>query len=141
MTTEDLVRRVWIVVINSAMIYLLWPMSAATDQLDRLIGNAQSTSFWGSVREHPWQAIAVVILVAGIIVEFAKPRLAAVLNVGYYGVALGVAFWGITKDWHEVPSSRIYMGALLYTVPVTVILLLNLFFYRKSMFRRAPKAS
>jgi hypothetical protein len=141
MNTEDLIRRVWMVVINSAMIYIVWPRSTTTDQLNRVIGNLQSTPFWGSIREHPWQAIAVVILASGIVVEFVKPRFAVIFNVGYYCVALGVALWGITKDWHEVPSSRIYTGVLLYTVPVTVILLLNLFFYRRSLFRRTANAS
>ena len=97
MSTEELVRRVWIAVTNSAMIYTVWPRSAATDQLNRIIGNMQSTPFWGNVGEHPWQAIAVVNLAAGVVVEFVKPHLAAILNVGYYGVALGVAFWGITR--------------------------------------------
>lgn len=141
MNIEELIRRVWTVVINSAMIYLVWPRSGATDQLNRIIGSVQSTPFWGSVREHPWQAVAVVILAAGIILEFGRPQLAAILNVGYYGVALGVALWGITQDWHEVPSSRIYTGVLLYTVPITVILLLNMFFYRKNLFRRSQRAS
>jgi len=139
MTTEDLVRRVWIAVVNSAMVYMLWPRSAATDQLNRVIGNMQSAPFWGSLREHPWQAIAVVILAAGIILEFVKPQFAAILNVGYYAVALGVALWGITRDWHDVPSFRVYTGVLLYTVPVTVILLVNLSFYRKSLLRRLQK--
>ena len=141
MNTEDLIRRVWTVVINSAMIYMVWPRNTTADQLNRVIGNLQSTPFWVSVREHPWQAIAVVILTSGIVVEFAKPHFAAIFNVGYYLIALGVALWGITKDWHEVPSSRIYTGVLLYTVPVTVILLVNLFFYRKPLFHRTAKAT
>jgi len=140
MSIENLVRRVWIVVVNSAMIYTVWPSSAATDQLNRLIGNMQSTPFWESIREHPWQSIAVVILAAGIVVEFLKPHLAAFLNMGYFGSALVVALWGITQDWHVVPASRIYKGVLLYTVPVTVILLLNLFFHRKDLFTQGPKA-
>jgi hypothetical protein len=119
------------------MIYIVWPRNTATDQLNRVIGNMQSTSLWENVREHPWQILAVVILVTGVVVELAKPGRAAIFNVGYYGVALGVAVWGISQDWHEVPSSRIWTAAILYTVPITAILLLNLFFYRKSLFCQA----
>jgi hypothetical protein len=138
---EGLIRRIWVVVTNSVMIYLVWPRSSAVDQLNRAIGNASSVPILTTLREHPGLTIAAVVLASGIIVEFFNLRLAAILNVGYYGLSLCIAIWGITRDWHEVPTQRIYMGMTLYTVPVLVILLANLYFYRKGLTHRRSEAA
>lgn len=140
MNIETLVRRAWTAVINLAMIFLVWPRSSAEQQLSQVIGEAHTVSVFAAMCEHPWLTTAVLILTTGIIVEFLNSRWAVIFNVGYYAVAFGVAVWGLTRDWHEVPEQRLYTGVLLYTVPVFVIFLLNVYFYRKNLFRRTANA-
>ena len=139
MTLEDWIRRVWIIMTNSVMTYIVWPDDSADNQLNLAIGNVHSISLLGILHEHPWLTFAVLILASGIILEFFNSRLAPIFNVGYYGIALGVALWGITRDWHEVPNEHIYLGVLVYTVPVLVVFLLNVYFYRKRLFHRTTR--
>jgi hypothetical protein len=42
---ESIFRRTWVIVSNSAMIFLVWPRDSAADQLNRAMGNAQSSVF------------------------------------------------------------------------------------------------
>jgi len=136
MNANTLLRRAWIIITNMAMIYMILPRVEATNQLRRSLGE-QPISPWSEIGSHPWVLVFIVVLLLGIIADFVSIRMAAVLNIGCYLVALGAALSGIVVDRNEVHAQEIYLGVLLYVIPIFIIATINILIYRKSL-RRNP---
>ena len=126
-------RLVWVVLTNGAFLCLAALGYTHEVQFQQMLRPGQPVSVSHLLTSEPWGAIAVLVLLVGIVLEVARRRAAAIVNCAYYVIALAAGILGIWEDKNILPSEHVTAGLAFYLVPVFIIALGDVWLYRNEL--------
>jgi len=136
----------WILFTNTALVVLLLiaPIRARHDRelLYQAVRMAPPPfSYLHEFLDDPWGLVVVLTLLAGILAEMRRWIVSSILNLGPYVVWLLFALWARARVEENTPPYELFLGMVLFIIPLTTVVAVNLAFYAVALIRsyRSPK--
>ena len=89
----------------------------------------RAASLWQTITGDPWNLITIVVLLAGVLFESMKIRLAWLPNVGFYLCSFVAGSWGVVMAGGEFPREHTEAAIVFYLLPMGIILVVNSYLY------------